>query len=92
MQVRALLASGVFVIASTLFAACAIIDTDDPRPVAECVVCRFNGDLGCVRVRIDETTPFADYKGQRYYFCCEDCRDAFIAGPEKYLRPAGEGR
>lgn len=27
----------------------------------------------------------ADYKGQKYYFCCPPCREKFIADPEKYL-------
>ncbi|MFN3485442.1 MAG: hypothetical protein ACK44W_08180, partial [Planctomycetota bacterium] len=31
----------------------------DPRPVALDPVCLCNGDLGCVRVRVDEKTPRA---------------------------------
>ena len=27
----------------------------------------------------------ADYKGDRYYFCSEDCRNKFVADPEKYV-------
>lgn len=29
---------------------------------------------------------FADYKGQRVYFCCGGCVEAFNKDPEKYLR------
>jgi len=27
-------------------------------------------------------------QGQKYYFCAEGCRDAFVADPQKYLTPA----
>jgi YHS domain-containing protein len=47
---------------------------------------------------------FADYKGQRIYFCCRGCDAEFKKNPEKYLQklkeagvipeasPAGAGR
>ena len=28
---------------------------------------------------------FYDYKGTRYYFCCDGCRSMFAADPAKYL-------
>lgn len=31
---------------------------------------------------------FADYKGRRFYFCCEGCPDAFKKNPEKYAKTA----
>jgi len=31
---------------------------------------------------------YADYKGNRYYFCCPDCPTAFKANPEKYAKNA----
>lgn len=57
----------------------------DPRPVAEDVVCKCNGDLGCVRVRVDEKTPRAEYAGKTWYFCAESCRAAFVKDPERYV-------
>lgn len=54
-------------------------------PVAEDVVCKSTGDLGCVRIRIREDTPRATYKGTTYYFCCEGCRDRFVKEPERYV-------
>jgi len=57
----------------------------DPRPVADDPVCLYEGDLGCVRVRVDEKTPRAQYAGKTYYFCAEDCRREFEKNPEKYL-------
>jgi YHS domain-containing protein len=31
---------------------------------------------------------FADYKGNRYYFCCGGCPGAFKADPAKYAKAA----
>ncbi len=28
----------------------------------------------------------ADHAGTAYYFCCEGCRKAFVADPQKYAR------
>jgi len=60
----------------------------DPRPVAEDVVCKSNGDLGCVRVRVDEKTPRAAYQGKTYYFCAESCREDFVKTPARYAAEA----
>jgi hypothetical protein len=57
--------------AAILLGACA---APDSRPCAEDPVCRANGDLGCIRVRVDERTPRAVHKGKTYYFCTERCR------------------
>jgi YHS domain-containing protein len=32
-----------------------------------------------------EVTPKYEYEGKTYYFCCENCKDAFIKDPEKYI-------
>ena len=29
---------------------------------------------------------FADYKGNRYFFCCDGCPQAFKANPAKYAK------
>jgi YHS domain-containing protein len=29
---------------------------------------------------------YADYKGNRYFFCCEDCPKAFKANPAKFAK------
>jgi YHS domain-containing protein len=49
-------------------------------------VCKCNGDLGCLIVRIDATTPRAEYRGETYYFCSEDCKKEFEAKPAKYVK------
>ncbi|MEW6657078.1 MAG: YHS domain-containing protein [Thermodesulfobacteriota bacterium] len=33
---------------------------------------------------------YADYKGQRVYFCCKGCDDEFKKDPEKYLQKMKE--
>ncbi len=52
---------------------------------ATCEVCRYNRGLACVCVKLKDSTPRADYEGQTYYFCSEDCRKAFLNKPNKYL-------
>ena len=51
---------------------------------AECLVCKHNADLACVDVAVTDQTPSATYKGQRYYFCSEDCKNEFEKNPGKY--------
>lgn len=34
---------------------------------------------------IERTGPYADYDGQRYWFCAEGCRGDFLAAPQRYL-------
>jgi YHS domain-containing protein len=36
---------------------------------------------------VSEKTAYSDYKGKRYYFCCNDCKTKFNEGQEKYLKP-----
>lgn len=41
----------------------------------------------CCGARLDpEVAVVTEYEGSRYRFCCEDCRDQFLADPERYLR------
>ncbi len=45
-------------------------------------------DVVCgMDVREDRAAATSDYKGQRYYFCSEQCKREFDGNPEKYLRP-----
>jgi YHS domain-containing protein len=66
--------------------ACATQRPEDPRPLAECPVCRENADLACLNVRVDGATPHAEYKGKTYYFCSEECRVLFEKNPAKYAK------
>src|SRR5690242_2486923 len=41
-------------------------------------------------MRVDPAAgkPSAEHDGQTYHFCCEGCRNKFLAEPERYLGPA----
>lgn len=53
-------------------------------PVDECPVCRVEGDLACLEVRVDDRTPTCTCDGRTYHFCSTDCREAFLAHPDRY--------
>jgi len=56
----------------------------DSRPIAKDPVCQYYRELGCVDVRVDDSTPRAEYKGVTYYFCCEHCKEIFEEHPEDF--------
>lgn len=58
---------------------------DDGVPRAQCLVCRKNGDLACVCVKVLPDTPRTEYRGGTFYFCSEDCRRDFERDPQRYL-------
>ena len=53
-------------------------------------------DAGVVLEKVQTTCPvmeakinkkiFSDYAGQRIYFCCQDCVEAFAKDPAKYVQ------
>ena len=57
-----------------------------PGLTAECPVCKHEGDLACVCVKIEADTPHCECNGATYYFCSEECRKDFSAHPERYLK------
>lgn len=52
---------------------------------AECLVCKRNADLACVDIPVTANTARTEYAGQEYYFCSDDCRDAFGRKPSMYV-------
>ena len=56
----------------------------DGRTVAECAVCKHEGDLACVRVSVTPDTPRCEHGGVVHYFCSYECRCAFERDPERY--------
>jgi YHS domain-containing protein len=38
-----------------------------------------------MEVNTATTSEQSDYEGQTYYFCSEECKNAFDAEPEKYV-------
>jgi YHS domain-containing protein len=57
----------------------------DGKPHAECLVCKYNADLACVDVAVENDTPSCQCNGQTYYFCSDVCRAAFMKNPALYL-------
>jgi len=51
---------------------------------ATCEVCRYRNDLACVCVKVNPDTPRTEYQGSTYYFCSDECREAFLKKPAKY--------
>ena len=54
-------------------------------PLAECPVCKHEGDLACLCVHVEADTPSCACAGKTYYFCSEECRADFEANPGRYL-------
>jgi YHS domain-containing protein len=54
-------------------------------PHAQCPCCVRNGDLACIDLVIEPSTPSWQYEGTTYYFCSDDCRNAFVKDPRRYL-------
>lgn len=48
----------------------------------ECPVCGTEVDQ-------DNAPATAIYDAQTYYFCCDDCRDKFVADPGSYVGNTG---
>ena len=44
--------------------------------------CPITGEAGVVA----QKTAYSDFGGERYYFCCSDCKNKFDKQPEKYLK------
>jgi P-type Cu+ transporter len=43
-------------------------------------------DLVCgMEVEPEKAAATSDYKGQKYYFCAQGCKEKFDADPGKYL-------
>lgn len=38
-----------------------------------------------MKVKAEDGAVALDYKGQKYYFCSENCKEQFKQNPEKYL-------
>jgi hypothetical protein len=57
-------------------------EVSDPA-CAECPVCKAEGDLACLKVKIRSDTPCACHCGCTYYFCSEECKKHFEQKPEK---------
>ena len=63
---------------------CAVSQADGKDKQIKCAVQGF-------KISIKDATKdkmFADYKGRRYFFCCNGCPQEFKAHPAKYAKTA----
>jgi YHS domain-containing protein len=58
--------------------------TASAKSHAECLVCKYENDLACVDVDVDDKTPKTAFNGKDYFFCSDTCRKAFEKNPQKY--------
>jgi YHS domain-containing protein len=83
-----LVCCGLVVATAVMMAGCSQAQQEQ-QPVAaghaQCLVCKYNADLACVDLKVDATTPRAEFAGKTYYFCSEECRDNFLKSPGKYV-------
>lgn len=49
------------------------------------VKCAVSGE----KMKKSEAKGSYEYKGETYYFCCENCKETFVKNPEKYINQEG---
>ncbi len=49
-------------------------------------------DPVCGQTVVEDNEMSADYSGEIYYFCSEDCRNEFIDDPERFVGWGGTSR
>jgi YHS domain-containing protein len=80
-------ALALFVLLPMLGACRATSASAAPEPGhAQCPVCKCEGDLACVDVKIEADTPHTTVDGKTVYFCSEDCCCTFEKDPRAYSR------
>jgi YHS domain-containing protein len=55
----------------------------DPKNAKHVITCPVSGEKVDM-VKATKARLFADYKGNRYFFCCKDCPPTFAKNPAKY--------
>ena len=51
---------------------------ETPPGYAECPICKENGDMACLHVKIEKDTPYIEEDSKRRYFCSEDCKAEYL--------------
>jgi len=59
---------------------------NDGHVHAECTVCKFNADLACIDVAVDDKTPRCTYDGKTFFFCSDQCCKKFQKTPTKFAK------
>ena len=76
----------LFIAGAIVLSASAFATTDDKKPKSiKCAV--MNGKDVDIKAAT-EAKMFSDYKGNRYFFCCGGCPEAFKKDPAKFSKSA----
>src|SRR5260221_4701984 len=59
----------------------ALTASHSAAPHAQCLVCKYDADLACVDVTVDQETPTYVFEGKTYYFCSKSCCKKFEKDP-----------
>ena len=43
-----------------------------------------------IEINMETALAKIEYEGQIYYFCSQDCKEAFVKNPEEYIFPNEE--
>jgi hypothetical protein len=84
-------AAALATLALLAFACTEVPDRDPASGCANCPVCLHNADLACVCVKIGPDTPRVEWNGKTWYFCSEECKQAFLDDPKRF-NPRGGTR
>jgi YHS domain-containing protein len=85
---KKLLMAGALMALATAAVAAPQSGTKDKKAAPTEILCSV---MTTKKVNVKDATAkgmFADYKGNRYFFCCGGCPSAFKASPAKYAKNA----
>ena len=77
----------LLITAHTLLTGCVPLPPlpSEQAAVQHCPVCSCHRDFGCLLVKKTSSTPSAEFRGRRYWFCSETCRQDFQKSPRSFL-------
>lgn len=67
-----------------ILSACSASSFPPSQGYSQCPVCSKDADLGCLNVKVTESTPRTTYKDHNYFFCSEECKADFLADSEAF--------
>ena len=72
----------LIIVFGLIFSGIAFAEKEELKPQTICPVMggKINKDV------------YVDYQGQRIYFCCSTCKEAFLKEPEKYMKKIADDK
>ncbi len=75
----------ILLVLIVMLATVLVIAAVEQKAKDETVKCAMSGK----GIKKSEVKSSCEYKGKTYYFCCDDCKEAFAKDPEKYVKKMG---